>query len=276
MFLLGGPSFYTNGSWTAGRFRHDNLAHVFVYVYWEFNSSIWESYFSLFEGYGDRWYSVWDSSVAQHGAYEVGGLRLASTGLDTYCFTGFNTLFFMGQSVDSPAVAAAFHLDSLDRPHIAYAAGRWGSGRLKYAYRARGTWFIADVPDTGVVLGCDLLLDSLVEPVIAYVRADGGLWFVHGVDVVGQTEERSGPPDVNLGHQATIARGVLLLPRAQVAGPRPRSELLDALGRKMLDLDIGANDVTVLPAGVYFVREQSVVSSQQSGRTAMRKVVVAR
>jgi hypothetical protein len=53
---------------------------------------------------------------------------------------------------------------------------------------------------------------------------------------------------------ATFFRGVLVLP----VSPRPRvsesSCLLDACGRKVLDLHPGANDVRALAPGVYFVR----------------------
>jgi DNA-binding beta-propeller fold protein YncE len=54
---------------------------------------------------------------------------------------------------------------------------------------------------------------------------------------------------------ATIVRGVLALPvspRSRVSGSPC---LLDACGRKVLDLRPGRNDVRALPAGVYFVRQ---------------------
>jgi YVTN family beta-propeller protein len=72
----------------------------------------------------------------------------------------------------------------------------------------------------------------------------------------------------------TIVRGVFILP----ASPRPRVSaspcLLDACGRKVLDLKPGANDVRALAPGVYFVCSvPSAVSRQPS---AVAKVVVAR
>jgi len=48
--------------------------------------------------------------------------------------------------------------------------------------------------------------------------------------------------------------------------------LLDASGRKVLDLHPGANDVRALSSGVYFVREQPQASSHKP--QAVRKVVV--
>jgi hypothetical protein len=72
---------------------------------------------------------------------------------------------------------------------------------------------------------------------------------------------------------ATIVRGVLLLPRDMTELPGnsdrvPRPILLDITGRKVLDLQPGANDVRILPAGVYFVRQAA------GSRTA--KVVIQR
>jgi YVTN family beta-propeller protein len=70
----------------------------------------------------------------------------------------------------------------------------------------------------------------------------------------------------------TIVRGVLVLP----VSPRPRvSEspcLLDACGRKVLDLKSGANDVRALAPGVYFLREVQAQAQAQ----AVRKVVVTK
>jgi hypothetical protein len=47
---------------------------------------------------------------------------------------------------------------------------------------------------------------------------------------------------------------------------KPGSVLMNAAGRKVLDLHPGMNDVGSLPSGIYFVREQS----------AVRKVVITR
>jgi len=79
---------------------------------------------------------------------------------------------------------------------------------------------------------------------------------------------------------ATVARGVLKMPR-EMTGIRPgipdrlrRPMLLDAAGRKVMDLQAGANDVRSLAAGVYFVREgDSRIRSVEGARVT--KVVVA-
>jgi hypothetical protein len=79
---------------------------------------------------------------------------------------------------------------------------------------------------------------------------------------------------------ATIVRGVLFLgaghdPNVRHSGSCPKPALLDVSGRKVLDLHPNANNVSRLSPGVYFVREQSAVSSQHTA-TNVRKVIVVR
>jgi DNA-binding beta-propeller fold protein YncE len=79
--------------------------------------------------------------------------------------------------------------------------------------------------------------------------------------------------------QPTIVRGVLLFEargeRRDARGEmrEARGELLDISGRRVLDLKPGANDVSGLSPGVYFVREPSAVSREPS---AVTKVVLTR
>jgi len=71
----------------------------------------------------------------------------------------------------------------------------------------------------------------------------------------------------------TVVRGVLMMGQQLTAnGLRP--ELLDASGRKVAVLHAGANDVSRLAPGVYFVREEARASSRKP--QDVRKVVVAR
>ncbi len=85
-----------------------------------------------------------------------------------------------------------------------------------------------------------------------------------GVEETQDTEVRTPNAD------PTIVRGVLLL---GAVGSRQntghRAVLLDAAGRKVMELAPGANDVSALAPGVYFVTEHGVRS-----KAYVRKVVV--
>ncbi len=70
------------------------------------------------------------------------------------------------------------------------------------------------------------------------------------------TEEVAGC-GLRVASSATIVRGVLVLPEARSEKREARSELLDISGRRVLDLRPGANDVSGLSPGVYFVRAVS-------------------
>jgi len=71
----------------------------------------------------------------------------------------------------------------------------------------------------------------------------------------------------------TFVRGVLFLPSSLVSAP---SSLLSIDGRKVLELFPGANDVSRLSPGVYFVREHPASGIQHSVWSSRRKVIVAR
>jgi len=73
---------------------------------------------------------------------------------------------------------------------------------------------------------------------------------------------------------ATIVRGVLFLPAAKGDGRMATGVLVDALGRKVLGLKRGANDVHALAPGVYFVRGPKTEDGRPAA--AVRKVVVTR
>jgi len=62
-------------------------------------------------------------------------------------------------------------------------------------------------------------------------------------------------PEVRVTNSgATVVCGVLHLPASPSGRPQTSSWLLDISGRKLIDLHPGANDVTALAVGVYFVR----------------------
>jgi hypothetical protein len=75
--------------------------------------------------------------------------------------------------------------------------------------------------------------------------------------VLGEVGVVESPQPMPAGQRAaaTIVRGVLVLGAVgSTQNTGHRAELLDAMGRKVLDLKSGANDVRGLSPGVYFVR----------------------
>jgi len=78
---------------------------------------------------------------------------------------------------------------------------------------------------------------------------------VYRVNPSAALEEAAGP-EVRVTKLPTLIRGVLWLPPASSQKPQAAS-LLDISGRKVLDLHPGANDVSRLVPGVYFVRAVS-------------------
>jgi hypothetical protein len=101
----------------------------------------------------------------------------------------------------------------------------------------------------------------------------GQLWFATN----NPAAVAEAPPQQPIGVPplATVIRNVLVL---GAVGSRQntayRAELLDAAGRKVADLQPGANDVSKLAPGVYFIREGRGIRGEGSGKT--RKVVVTR
>ncbi len=67
-------------------------------------------------------------------------------------------------------------------------------------------------------------------------------------------------------------RGVLNLEEGSRQNTKHRAELLDVSGRKVLDLELGANDVRALAPGVYFVRGPETGDGRPVA--SIRKVIV--
>jgi hypothetical protein len=101
-----------------------------------------------------------------------------------------------------------------------------------------------------------------------------GNWDLYGsfIYVVG-VEECPAPQAASRKPDATVVRGTLFLPRDMTELPGdsdrvPRPALLDVSGRRALGLHPGANDVSSLAPGVYFVSEAQA--------QAVRKVIIQR
>jgi hypothetical protein len=212
---------------------------------------------------------------ARHGGNRVliGGLSMTPTRLPgcAVCYN-FNSDtapsgFFCDSTLlepDSYASRGVIREDALGRLQIVYAMDV-----LKHAYNT-GLWHIDTLPAEINVSDWDFAVDSLGRPLIAFVSPDG-VFLARG-DEVG-IEAPQLPVAASEPRISTVSRGVLRLPEA-VSGRRSAvSDLLDASGRKVLALHPGANDVSRLSPGVYFVREAECGQRLAAGA---RKVVLAR
>ena len=90
------------------------------------------------------------------------------------------------------------------------------------------------------------------------------------VNPVPGVEERENSEVRRVKGGATVVRGVLFLPEARVERRESGGELLDVSGRRVLNLKPGANDVSRLAPGVYFVR----AVSRELSAVVCQKVVV--
>jgi YVTN family beta-propeller protein len=86
-------------------------------------------------------------------------------------------------------------------------------------------------------------------------------------------EDGPGPQASCFKPAATVVRGVLNLGVDSRQHTAFRAELLDATGRRVAALRPGANDVSRLAPGVYFVRQASGVKRDASN---VRKVILTR
>jgi len=124
-------------------------------------------------------------------------------------------------------------------------------------WRPRG-WHSSAVHDDKLwVIGGDSTINCL---------ATGDVWSSSGL---GLAETRNA--EVRASNLPTIIHGKL--PLAPYLIPPP-SSLFSLDGRKVLDLKSGANDVSALSPGVYFVREPETGNGRPNA--AVQKVVVTR
>jgi hypothetical protein len=215
-----------------------------------------------------------DVSVVQI-ASAVGWIPAASGCVDARdsvhsCYYNHGELYLDQTAIDTTrAERTAVKFDSLDRPQIAYT--RRDSG-LMYRCRTPEVWHVFDL-HTGGVTALSLIIGESAQPLIAYTTSEG-VFLLHGVDVVGQSEEQGQPMASGSRLTASVVRNVLLLPEASSLKPQAAGWLLDAAGCRALDLRPGANDVGGLSPGVYFVREAQAQAQVQT--QAVRKVVITR
>jgi len=193
-------------------------------------------------------------------------MALDSLGAPQACWCDTLPIFkFEGTALDTQAYSSSVAIDRLNRPCVAYTRPD-----LVFTYRTGSQWRPVTVSlATTSASSISLAVDDDGQPLIAFSTGDG-LWLAHGVDIVGQSDERQEPTARGVQPPASVIRDVLFL-SAKGEGRMASGDLLDATGRNVLALKAGANDVRGLAPGIYFVR--SAASGEQS---AFRKVLVVR
>ena len=86
-------------------------------------------------------------------------------------------------------------------------------------------------------------------------------------------DERSTPDAGRRKQNATIVRNGLFVPGSLFT---LHSSFFDMTGRQVMALKPGANDVSRLSPGVYFVREQTQAASLKPQVPAVHRVVITR
>jgi hypothetical protein len=178
-----------------------------------------------------------------------------------------------GTVIDTqPASIGLVRVDAQDHRQIVYR-----TDRLRFAYET-SVWNFDTLPSVMDVSSLDFAVDTDGRPLIAFV-SDSGVFLARGGPATGCAEKKPLPVAEHLA-LPTIVRGVLDLPEGSdfpVAKNRGLETsptfLLDATGRKVMELHPGPNDVSRFGAGVYFVRG---LGSGAGGQGEVRKVVITR
>jgi hypothetical protein len=202
------------------------------------------------------------------------------------------TFYTQADSWGSPARVT--NLDSLQELYYSGTLALSGDGRVHTALMVDDTTlgydiYYASSSDHGASWSdiepvyVDTILSNWYPDIV--VDSAGYVYIVwsHGPSNVGEiwlatnnpaaiAEEPTQQP-ISAPPSATVVRNVLFLAE-RPSTSASTSSLLDISGREVLDLKPGANDVSRLSPGVYFVREELQASSHKL--QAVRKVVVTR
>lgn len=114
---------------------------------------------------------------------------------------------------------------------------------------------------------------------IFHIPPDSGIAITPRAFTIGDTlpgvAESHKPQASSFKPSAAVIRGLLFLNGdCPPAGTVPKTVLMDVSGRKVLNLKPGANDVSRLAPGVYFVREEPHAASLDP--QGIRKVIITR
>ena len=161
--------------------------------------------------------------------------------------------------------------------HTALMAGHDGSFDTYYTFSTDHgvSWADPELANEDTITPSydpDIAADSAGHVYIVWRKGSvqhGEIWLATNAPL-GITEQPTQQP-VGAELHATVVRNVLVLGAVDSRqNTEYRAELLSIAGRKVMDLEPGANDVRALAPGVYFVREA------QAQAQAIRKIVVTR
>jgi len=181
-------------------------------------------------------------------------------------------------------------LDTFHRLYVSDALALSGDGRVHTALMVcnpvdwRWDVFYASSSDHGVSWSdIDLVNDDTTRScwypdigadMAGYAYVVYGTWFA--TNNPAAIAEQPVQPNIIAQPSATVVRGILFLPKTGTVPSRTVPtfcpSLLDIGGRKVFDLKPGANDVSRLSPGVYFMREEQAQTHAQ----AVRKIVIAK
>lgn len=118
----------------------------------------------------------------------------------------------------------------------------------------------------------DIAADSAGHAYVVWQAGSGEVWFSTN-NPLAIAEETSNAELRAPNSGPTVVRGVLFLPERASSSPST-SCLLDISGRQVMDLKPGANDVSLLSPGVYFLRGPETENGRPAA--AVTKVVIAK
>jgi hypothetical protein len=139
-------------------------------------------------------------------------------------------------------------------------------------YAFEGEW--SPSSQAGDAMGMPKGIAVANDRVYVVFRAQSGpLYSVYGSSIPGVQQQPE--PMVAASRHPSVVRGVLVLgPVGSRQKTGYRAELMDAMGRKVMELRPGANDVRALAPGVYFVREAQAQAQAQA--QSVRRVVITK
>ena len=203
----------------------------------------------------------WDGRPGGYGTWYRGSTDNGAT---------WNTEQYLADTTygsDYPAIAAAG-----GNVHLVYRA--WPAGHFVIDYRVSTdngqSWSAETALTTAAGMGtADLAATGSRAHLLLYDDRDGNFEVYHKRNLTaGGVEEHHTLDGSRITPAATIVHGALLLPSSSF--DISHSSLLDALGRKVMDIAPGENDVSRLCPGVYFVRPAT------GARPPATKVVITR